>query len=149
MKPEPACLPACLDALYLHALYVSDYIKCSFASTSHLMSSITFPVTHEAHTRAQVKADEVCDTVGRSHPAVALHGDIGQAQRERALQQFRWAGSSECSSPACQWATAMPPGVGSSLAVCVPVGKGPAPCDMMPCQPDNLCCAHRFKHTSE
>lgn len=37
----------------------------------------------------QLKADEVCDAVGKTHATAALHGDISQAMRDRALQQFR------------------------------------------------------------
>uniref|UniRef100_A0A6S8LJW3 RNA helicase n=1 Tax=Dunaliella tertiolecta TaxID=3047 RepID=A0A6S8LJW3_DUNTE len=37
----------------------------------------------------KARANEVCDNVSQVHPAVALHGDISQAQRDRALQMFR------------------------------------------------------------
>ncbi|KAF5828319.1 P-loop containing nucleoside triphosphate hydrolase protein [Dunaliella salina] len=36
----------------------------------------------------KARANEVCDSVSQVHPAVALHGDISQAQRDRALQMF-------------------------------------------------------------
>ena len=39
--------------------------------------------------RVQARADEVCEGLSQVHPAVALHGDISQAQRDRALQAFR------------------------------------------------------------
>jgi len=37
----------------------------------------------------KARADEVYEAVNRTTPCVVLHGDIGQAQRDRGLQQFR------------------------------------------------------------